>query len=213
MKKVLFLVLVLALAAASLGAVAQNAPGGTTTKPGGNANSNGIGAMMRGTVLYTDMGLFALRGGVLLKIDPKTMQVQGDALELFGPAPKFPEKTYQEDPGAFTAYYAEVNQRLAPAIMLVKDRMLLVVIGTKFVRVNMDTMKIEVNRDFRNDNDTDPGPVGVSAVPLAYELHGKTLYLLRLREMVALNTDDGANVHTPLPELMIKQLNPYQKPN
>jgi len=207
MKKVLFFILILALAVAALGAVGIQ---GTT---GANGSANGIGAMLRGTVLYSDAGLFALRGGVLVKIDPKTMQVQGDALELLGPFPQFPEKTYQEDPGAFTAYYAEVNQRLAPAIMLLKDRMLLVVIGTNFFRVNLNTMKVEVKSSFAGPNDAGGSAGGPGNPPPAYELHDNILYLLRIREMVAVNITNGDAARVALPEPMIKQLNPYQKPN
>lgn len=213
MRKTFLLFLVLALAAT--GILAQPQPGapatGTAAQPngGGVKNANAFGAMLRGALLYTDLGLLSVRGGVLVKIDPVTLKPVGNAIELFGPLPKFPEGDWQTNREAFTAYYAEVNQRLLQPIMILKDHALLVVIGTNFFKVNLDEMTIALDVNFAGKDEGNPGGVGTPAP--AYELHEKTLYLLRPLEIVALNIDDGKFSRAPLPEPMIKILNPYQR--
>ncbi len=135
MNKLLFVLLIIALAA--IGAFAQPAPGGDAGAggPGGGNRGGGGGGFLggsTGTMVNTAKGVFALRDGILVKFDLKTVKLQGNTLELFGPMPKRPEGDRRANAEAFRAWGAELAQRSAPAIMIPKDDALIIVIGTSF---------------------------------------------------------------------------------
>ncbi|HEX2948122.1 MAG TPA: hypothetical protein VHV83_00890 [Armatimonadota bacterium] len=154
-------------------------------------------------------GLFALRNGVIVKYTISPFQ-QAQELQLFGAAPQAPTDT--TDQAAMQKYYADVQRRVASAIMLVKDNSLLVVIGDGFARINQDTLAVEATGDLRSQEAIDGiATTGRNAMALAegavsYLLVDNTLYLMRGTEMLAISITDGKATHVALP----KELQPMQ---
>lgn len=154
-------------------------------------------------------GLFALRNGVIVKYTISPFQ-QAQELQLFGAAPQAPTDT--TDQAAMQKYYADVQRRVASAIMLVKDNSLLVVIGDGFARINQDTLVVEATGDLRTQDAVD-GIAATGRNPMAlaegvgsYLLVDNTLYLMRGTEMLAISITDGKATHVALP----KELQPMQ---
>lgn len=193
--KHLFSALLLVLATGIL--FAQGFGGGM---PGGNSGNT--------LLVNSPKGLFALRAGVLAKFDAATLK-SALVFELFGPMPERPTDNNNRD--AMQKYVTELQRRMAPPIMLVKDDALLVVIGDGFARINQDTLKVEATADL-----SPPGaPVAADAgrgfrntdiVP-GYLLVNNTLFLMRGTELLSLSVTDGKILaRTPLP----KELQPLQ---
>jgi len=155
-------------------------------------------------IVTTPKGLFALRNGVLGKFDPATLKSTA-MLELFGPLPAPPANDATRE--ARAAYSNEVQKRLAPPIMLVKDNALLVIIGDGFARIDQDTFKSDA-LDLRNPNA--PAATGrgfrQEGQP-GYLLAGDTLYLMRGTEILSIDVAKvKLNTRGPLP----KELQPLQ---
>lgn len=161
-----------------------------------------------GTLLINaPKGIFALRGGVLAKYDTTTLKAV-QVFSLFGPAPEQPAQGADRD--AIGKYYAEMQRRGAPAIMLVKDNSLLVVIGDNFARISQENIQqIEAKADLKPQTATEENNGGrfrVMETAPGYLLVGNTLYLLRSKEMLAITITDGKVVHAALPN----ELQPVQ---
>ena len=191
MKHVLMLV-VLLLATGAL--FAQGMPGDAS---GGDS-----------TIVNTPKGLFVLRSGVLAKFDAATLKQTQPLLQLFGPAPAAPKDNNDRD--AQQKYNADIMRRMAPAIMLVKDNSLLLVIGDGFARINQDTLKTEAMADIKPmavaDAGQGRGGVRMNEGMPSYLLLGNTLYLARNKELLAISIIDGKVTRTELP----KELQPLQ---
>lgn len=190
MKHLVSAVLMLMLAA---GAVLAQAPGGGGMQASGDT-----------LMVTTPKGLFVLRNGVLAKFDPVTLK-SGPVLELFGPMPAPPGQNATREERQ--AYNNEVQKRMAPPIMLVKDNALLVVIGDGFARIDQDTFKSDA-LDLRNPNAAPAAGRGFrqEGAP-GYLLVGDTLYLLRGTELISIDVAKvKLNARGPLP----KEMQPIQ---
>jgi hypothetical protein len=158
--------------------------------PGMMFMGQGTGSSTTLTV-NTTHGLFVLRSGVLAKyaMDPlKQVQV----LQLFGSTPEMP--TDMTDSAAMQKYMAALQRRQAPAIMLVKNNALLVVIGNGFARINQETLQIEVQTDLAATPPANEAPGASRAADTAvsgYLLVENTLYLPRNTELLAVSVTDG----------------------
>lgn len=154
------------------------------------------GALM----VNTPKGIYALRGGVLAHIDVATLKADKEML-LFDKMPAPPADG--ADNATRMAYFAEIQKRNAPALLLVKDNSLLIVIGDGFARVNQDTLKSEASASLKDPNEApDPNQgrfVRQEPAP-GYLLVGNTLFLMRSKEMMAINITDGKIItRAPLP--------------
>ena len=165
----------------------------------GGANSNTI-------LLKTDNGLFALRSAVLVKYDATTLQQLGE-FQIFGPAPEMPtmdaeNPDVQDYVTALQNYFKDQQKRQGPALMIASKDSLLVVIGNGFGRINQQTMKLEAKASLLPPTATPPNGGDQQAPPIlqflapaeptpGYVLAGTTLYLMRGKEVLAINTTDG----------------------
>jgi len=175
----------------------------------GFGGRQGSGAMTT-LMLNTPKGLFTLRSGVLAKYDLATLQPV-KTLALFGAAPELPAGNAQR--ADRDKYYAEIAKRNAPAIMLTtKDGGLIIVIGDGFARINQDTLKVDASSSLVDPKapPVDPNaPRAIEPVP-GYLLVDTTLYLMRGKEMLAVNTTDGkVSTRSALP----KELLPLPMPS
>jgi len=181
--------------------------------------AQGMGGLLGGTsaavMVNTDKGLFALRNGVLAKYDVATLKQTG-TYPLFGALPDAPKVT--TDVKAMQDYQTDVQRRQAPAIMLVKDDMLLIVIGDAFARVNQETMKMEASADLKapvKPADTTTAQPTQPVMRRVYEpaptalVAGTTLFLMKNTELLAIAIADGKVTRTDLP----KEMQPIQMPN
>lgn len=173
----------------------------------GSLFAQGFGGMMGGStgntiMVNTTKGLFALREGVLAKIDPATMQ-SGKIFQLFGPAPTAPADN--TDRAAQQKYYAELQRRMAPAIMIAKDSSLIIVIGDGFARIDQETLKVEATGDLSSADKTADTTAGggmrmMEPAP-GYLLVGDKLCLMRSKEMLSVSITDGKILaRAPLPK-------------
>ncbi|MHB9133023.1 MAG: hypothetical protein ACYDBB_18300 [Armatimonadota bacterium] len=163
----------------------------------GMGGNGGVGAT---NMLMTDKGLFVLRSGMLVKYDAAALKQAGE-IELFGPAPAAPAEN--ADRAARQKYNAEIARRLAPAIMLVKDNWLLIVIGDGFTRISQDTLKPEATGSLLPEKapaaDAAPGAApgggrgmfGAAEQVSGYLLVDNTLYLARSKELLAVDIMAG----------------------
>lgn len=195
MKHSLLMAVTLLLAASPL--FAQAGRGGIMGAGGGSVQ-----------MVCTAKGLFALRNGVLVKFDAATLK-EAQLLEIFGPMPERPADNADRE--AMQKYMADMQQRRAAAVMLVKDNSLLVIIGDGFARINQDTLEVEATADLKNP--ADAGAAGAAAGARTVEpaptclLVEDTLYLLRSREVLSISVTDGKILaRSPLPQ----QLQPAQ---
>jgi hypothetical protein len=169
---------------------------------GGNVNT---------IMLKTDKGLFALRNAILVKYDATTLQQVGE-FQIFGPAPTMPgDRTDQQ---AMQDYRTAVQKRQGPAVMIASKDSLLIVIGDGFGRINMDTLKPEAKSSLVAPVDanavTPATPARAATEPTpGYVLSDNTLYLMRGKEVLAINITDGTILaRTALPaELQPAQSN------
>jgi hypothetical protein len=180
------------------GALFAQAPAG-----GGRTTTMDTGTLM----VNTAKGLFVLRAGVLAKFSVPALKQQL-MMQVWGPMPAAPADF--SDREATSKYFTEMQRRLAPALLLAKDNSILVVVGDGFLRVNQDTLKTEAMTDLR---DPAAAPADANAgggnrfggfgrqnePSLGYLLADTTLYLMRAKEMVAINITDGKILaRTPL---------------
>lgn len=166
------------------------APGGTMT----------IGAPAGSTLMVqTPKGLFALRAGVLAKYDIKTLTL-GKLISFFGPAPEVPKEG--ADRAAMMKYWAEMQRRQAPAILIAKDNSLLLIIGDGFARVNQDTLLMEASADFSTPATAEAAggqTMRMNEGAPGYMLIDNTLILMRSKEIISISITDGKFVRKPLP--------------
>ena len=194
MKQLVLVTLTLLLAA---GAVLAQGPGGMM---------GGGGAAV---LVNTPKGLFALRGGVLAKIDLTTMQTKQD-FPLFGAMPAAP--AVDADQATRMQYYSEMQKRNAPAIMFATGDSLVVVIGDNFARLNQETFKVETTADLspltKAAETTGNGGFRMPEPAPGYLQVGNTLYLMRSQEMLSISITDGKILaRASLP----KELQPVQR--
>lgn len=158
----------------------------------------------------TPKGLFMLRGGVLGKINTATMKVEKE-MALFGAMPAAPAEG--ADNAARMAYFAELGKRNAPALLLVKDNSLLVIIGDGFARINQDTLTTEKPLSLKDPNEVvDPNQRGFRQEPVpGYTMVGDTLFLIRSKEAMAIDVKEGKIItRAPLPADMQPAQNNYR---
>jgi len=146
---------------------------------------------------YTPNGLFALRSGVLVKFNAATLQ-QEQIFELFG---KVPTPPAANDAAARQVYFADMQRRQAPALLIPRENDLLVIIGDGFARINQMTLAVEANADLAAAQPA-PNAGGFRQEPApGYVMHDNTLYLMRNREILALSITDGKILsRTALPQ-------------
>lgn len=169
--------------------------------------AQGFGGMSEAIMLNTPKGLFALKAGVLVKYNLAPLK-QVQQQNLFGALPTRPGQDAGQD--AWQKYSTDMQKRNAPAVMIAKDNSLLLVIGDVFARYNMDTLAPEASGSLRSPTApaADDGGRGFRMQEPApgYLLVANTLYLMRSREMVAVNIVDGKVLdRTDLPEEMQPQ--------
>ncbi len=155
-------------------------------------------------MVYSSHGLLVLRTGVLAKYNPQTLQ-EVQVFELFGPAPESPEDS--TDRAGQQAYFAEMQRRMAPALMLTHEDSLLIIVGNGFARIDQETLKVEATADLTMPEEgegTESGRDLSWAQPApTYLLVGQTIYLTRSNEVLALDVTEGKILgRTPLPEEM-----------
>lgn len=132
----------------------------------------------------TPTAVYVVRGGVLAKYDPQTLEA-GGLVELFGPLP---------DDGNKANAQANLDKlrRLMPGGMLVTEQNLLIVIGEHFFRVNRATLEVKVNVSLFQDQALAPAERLLAvAAPPALSLNGATLYVTRGSQLLAVNWEDG----------------------
>ena len=155
-------------------------------------------------MVYTSHGLFVLRAGVLAKYDPQTLQ-EVQMFELFGPAPQLPQDS--ADQAAMQAYFAEMQRRLAPALMLTHEDSLLIIVGNGFARIDQKTLQVQATADLTMPQEGAGAESGqrlrrAEPAPTCL-LVGQTIYLTRSSEVLALNVTEGEILgRTPLPAEM-----------
>jgi hypothetical protein len=163
-----------------------------------------------GTIMVnTPKGLFALRAGVLARLAPATLKVDKE-MKLFGEMPALPAEG--ADSAARMKYYEELQKRNAPALMLVKDASLLVIIGDGFARINQETLATEKALSLKDPKEVvDPNQRFRQEPVPGYLLVGDTLFLMRSKEVMSINVTEGKIItRQPLPpELQTVQPN-YQ---
>jgi hypothetical protein len=131
----------------------------------------------------TPDGIFVVRGGVLAKYDPKTLDARG-VIELFGPLP--------EENKANAQVNLERMRRLMPGAMLCTAQELMIVIGEQFFRVDRVTLEAKVSVSLFQDQVLAPAErlIAVAAPPVL-SLEGNTLYVTRGSLLLAVNWQDG----------------------
>ncbi len=129
-------------------------------------------------------GVFVVRGGVLAKYDPRSLETEG-LVELFGPAPAEGNK-------ANPLANMERLKRLMPGAMLVTEKELLIVIGEHFFRVDRGTLEVLVSVSLFKEQALAPAErlLAVAAPPVL-ALNGNTLYVTRGNHLLAVNWLDG----------------------
>lgn len=192
------------LAVAMLTAMAQR---------GGANNQPAMGGRTPATIMeMAPQGLFVLRGGILAKLDAKTLK-EVAVVELFGAAPVRP--TTQPARNApptpeWTKYYAEMAKRNAAPALLAAEKNLLIVIGDQFFRIDAETGKVAAKASLTpapvvpaDPNQPQPQPQpATNAAPLL-EMNGTTLIVLNGMNVTAVNIEDGKILATgKLPEKM-----------
>ena len=164
----------------------------------------GEGAVGSTQMVCSSHGLFVLRTGVLAQYDPQTLQ-EVRVFELFGPAPELPEDS--ADRAGMQAYLGEMQRRMAPALMLIHEDSLLIIVGNGFARIDQETLKVAATADFTMPEEGEGTESGrglrrVEPAP-TYLLVGQTIYLIRSQEILALGVTEGEILgRTPLPEEM-----------
>ena len=169
---------------------------------GGGMFAGGAGG--GSNVVGTSQGLFVLRNGVLAKYDLANLKAP-QVFELFGPAPTMPADA--TDRTAVQAYMTDMQRRTAPGLLLAHDASLLVIVGNGFARISQSTLDVEATADL-----TPPADAATTAAAtqgrrmpdsVTAQLQGENLYLIRSREVVALNVKTGAILsRVALPEEM-----------
>jgi len=171
------------------------------------ANFNMGGGNLTTIMLKTDKGLFALRSGVLVKYDATTLQ-QIAEYKIFGDAPTAPVRpTDMTDQAAVAAwrtdmqtYTTSLQKRQGAALMISTKDSLLIVIGDGFGRISQDTLKPEAKASLLPpatapavvDPNAPAAPVRQTVEPVpGYVLDGTTLFLMRAKEVLSINTVDG----------------------
>ncbi len=151
-------------------------------------------------VVSTPKGIFTLRGGVLAKMNTASMKADKE-MALFGAVQTPPAEG--ADNATRMAYYAELSKRNAPALLLVKDNSLLVIIGDGYARISQDTLTTEKAISIKDPNEpaADANQRGFRQDPVpGYVVVGDTLFLIRAREALSINTKDTAIItRAPLP--------------
>jgi len=174
--------------------------------------AQGFGGGMGGNtaMVSTPKGLFALRAGVLAKINPATLKTE-QVLEMFGAMPAAPAQGADEQ--TRRAYFTELQRRNAPAIMLVKDNSLLLLIGDGFARISQDDItKLEASASLKDPNAAADGgnnPFGRMAEPMPGTLLlTNTLVVMRSKMIYSINIADGKYTSAALDA----KLQPQQMP-
>lgn len=165
-----------------------------------------------GIIEVTNKAYYVLRAGVAAKMNLRTLEVEATR-ELFGPAPAMPQGNMRDNAEAFRTWNADRAKRTAPAMMFAKDNALVVVIGTNFFRLNLDTLApIGDAKDFMSEKEATAAAVanprggfmqGGQGQPVVYKVYGDNLFLLRNTELVVINVKDGGVLaRNDLPEQM-----------
>jgi hypothetical protein len=154
------------------------------------------GGMMPGAdngstvMLNTDKALFVFRNAALVKYDLPTLK-PNLVLPLI-PTPEAPAEG--ADGAARMKYYTELAKVRTPALLLAREKSLLLVMGDAFYRISQETLQIEAQADMKT-----PEAAGAPATTMMratepvpnYLLEGTTLYLVRSKELLTLNVMDG----------------------
>ena len=163
----------------------------------------------------TENGFFVLQNGTLLKYDPATLKAQG-TVELFGPLPNpqarqapaavpaqadkpaalnaqqppfaQPAQQAQDAPGANEQLRQQTLRRSAPAVMLIKDPSLLIVVGNTFFRVNQNTLAIEAKGTLGDNNNPN---AAVNRRPITAKQHADLLYIEQGGTLSVIDSTNG----------------------
>lgn len=145
-------------------------------------------ANQRPQMLVTPQGLLVLKGGVLLRLDPATLE-QRQLLELFGPLPIIPlgavtpEQRQQAALGLLPRYY--------PAVMVPVQDDVLIVIGDAYFRVHATDLTIAAQSRFDQPFAQNADNLrNLLDTPTAL-VHEQSLYLTRGNQVLAINIADG----------------------
>lgn len=204
-RSMLFLVLLLLAVTCAFAQPDPNAGGAAAPPPGGpRGGGAGPGGAMRGmmanmqqepVMTITANGLFVLRAGVVAKFDLATMKPQG-TLELFGPLgvqPVLPATPTDQDRQAQFAWLRDYFTRMAPATVLAKDDVLLIVQDNSFFRVNQKTMQMDAIQTelVKPVNGNAMRGAMMNMTKATVQLLDKTLYILTGTNLISLNAEDG----------------------
>ncbi|HEY3415275.1 MAG TPA: hypothetical protein VGM23_00195 [Armatimonadota bacterium] len=163
-------------------------------------------------LLLMPQGLFALRSGVLARVDPKTLDQQ-KTVELLPPLPPQPEGANMAGE-AMVQWLREWAKHSYPAVMLPEGTDLLILIGDQFIRVNATTLETKFNVSIAPQQ-AQPQDANTRAMELLKppvllrDAKSALLYVTRVRQLTALDVNTGQVVsEKPLPETMF--LTPLQ---
>jgi uncharacterized membrane protein YgcG len=159
-------------------------------------------------LVNTLKGIFMLRNGVLARfsLDAKA---DGAPLSVFGPMPAMPQNADQQ---TMMKFMQEEQKRNAPAIMVTKDNLLLIVIGDAFFRFDIEKMaQVGEITGLAAADAPAAGQQGMRMPEAApgYLVVGNTLYLARATELLALDITTG-KINSRLPLAKELQQTPRQ---
>jgi hypothetical protein len=156
----------------------------------------------------TPDGVFVIRNGVVAKFAVGLGTAAGTK-ELF-PAlpepPKLSEAPTPEEREAMGKWMGLLAERTAAFSVLAREKMLYLVVGTKFFRVNQQTLAVEAQADLM------PAPEGLrrgvnTEAPLL-KLDGGVLYVLSGQAFIAVDAQTGAvQTRMTLPKEMFPTAN------
>jgi hypothetical protein len=217
--RLLLLAAMLCLAACAFAQPDPNAPNGGNPLPQRLGNVP-MGQNSPFALEITPTGVFAIHNGVVAKYTAGLGEAAG-VKELF-PAlpeqPKLSENPTPEERQALAKWIGIVGERTAPFGVLAKDGMLYLVIGTKFFRVNQQTLAVEANADLTPPANAARALLGRGDAPVL-KLDGNVLYVLAGQEFLALAPQTGAVQSRMLlppamfPEVLLGNLRGLLNPN
>ena len=145
------------------------------------------------TLEVTPNGVFVLRNAVLAKFDTVGLKTAG-TLELFGALaaqPKMSETPTDQERQAMRDWYSQMSKRMGTAVILPKDDMLYIVIGSMYFRVNQKTLALETKSDLAEPNAAPQGFFGQRETPVL-KMDGGTLFVTSGQDLITVNPATGA---------------------
>ena len=184
--------------------VDPNQPG---KPPAQTPSPNGILNPDNTAVEVTARGVYLIHGGVVARY-PADMG-QPVLRELFGALPAQPalsDKPTDAERTAMREWLAQMRLRQAPMAVVTDDKMLHIVIGSTYFRLNADTLEVVARGELAPAFNA-PGKSAPSRQAPLLKLAGENLLVVTTQELLVVQTVDGkVTMRLPPPAAMFPKV-------